>query len=242
MADAKEISAFKTTEWTDVLEASGSNSLVAAAALEILCQKYWYPLYAFGRRRGHAPHDAEDLTQAFFAHLLDKDMLKNVDREKGRFRSFLLASFTNFLNNDWDKQRRLKRGGGKTIVSFDEMQAEERYQLEPADDASPEKLFERRWAWTVVEQVLAHLRQEYTAQAKADVFAKLEPFLTTEFTATSLSICAAELQMTENALKVARHRLRRRFGENLRSEIARTVATPEEVQEEIRHLFAAISL
>jgi len=242
MEDAKEISAFKTTQWTEVLEAGGSNSLLAAAALEILCQKYWYPLYAFVRRRGYAPHDAEDLTQAFFAHLLEKEMLKNVNREKGRFRSFLLASFTNFLTNDWDRQRRLKRGGGKTVVSFDEMQAEERYQHEPADGASPEKLFERRWAWAVVEQVLARLRQEYAAQSKTDVFAKLEPSLTTEFNAISLSVCAAELHMTENALKVAQHRLRRRFGETLRSEIARTVASPEEVHEEIRHLFAAISL
>lgn len=243
VADASRTSVaeFSTTQWSVVLKAGGHDSVLAASALDALCRKYWYPIYAFVRRRGCMPHDAEDLTQAFFARLLEKEMLKKVSREKGKFRSFLLASLTNFLNNDWDKRQRLKRGGGRSVVSLDELRAEERYLHEPVDSVTPETLFERRWAWTLVEEVFLRLKQEYVLSGKEALFLKLEPALTREFTSESMAQCAAELKINENALKVALHRLRRRFGQLLRSEIARTVADPDEIEDEIRHLFMAIS-
>lgn len=162
-------------------------------------------------------------------------------REKGRFRSFLLAALTNFLTNEWDKRRTLKRGGQRQFVSLDEMSAEERYRLEPVDTLTPEKLFERRWAMTLVEQVLARLRQEYTAEAKADLFGVLEPGLTGELAEGTYTEWAAALGMSQGSVKVALHRLRRRFGEALRREVAHTVDSPCEVKEEIRQLLAAIA-
>jgi RNA polymerase sigma-70 factor (ECF subfamily) len=233
--------AFDTTHWSVVLQAGGENSTLTHAALEKLCQTYWYPLYAFIRRRGLGPHDAEDLTQAYFAHLLERDALKTVAREKGKFRSFLLASLTNFLNNERDKQKTLKRGGRVHIISWDEAKAEDQYQHEPADHVTPENLFERRWAFTVFEQSLERLKQEHQGQSKQPLFNKLHPYLTREAEPGFLSNVSAELKLTEGAVKVALHRLRRRFGELLRSQVAYTVADPELVEEEIRHLLTAIS-
>jgi DNA-directed RNA polymerase specialized sigma24 family protein len=230
---------FATTNWSVVLAAGLEDCPRAAAALERLCQIYWYPIYAFIRRRGFDQHTAEDLAQSFFACLLGKEMLKKVDRHKGKFRSFLLAALANFLANEWDARRAVKRGGDRQIVSLDGMEAEELYQNEPVEPLTPEKLFERSWAFTLLERTLARLKREYAD--KAELFGALEPELTSEATPGLYSAKAAELKMSEGAVKVALHRLRRRFGELLRSEIAHTVSQPEEVDEEIRHLFAAIS-
>jgi RNA polymerase sigma-70 factor (ECF subfamily) len=224
-----------------VLAARTSGSSLAREALEQLCRAYWYPLYAFVRRRGVGPHEAEDLTQAFFAHLLETEALKTVAREKGRFRSFLLSALTNFLNNEWDKQRTLKRGGQCQLISWDDVQAEELYRREPVDRVTPERLFERRWAVTMVDQVLSRLKQEYRTKGKLDLFEMLQPHLTQEATPGFYAAAAARLTMTDGAVKVALHRLRRRFGELLRSQIAHTVASPEQVDEEIRYLFAVIA-
>jgi RNA polymerase sigma-70 factor (ECF subfamily) len=231
---------FSATHWSIVLAAGQGDLAGATAALERLCHLYWYPIYAFVRRRGAGQHEAEDLTQAFFAFLLEKESLKKVDRTKGKFRTFLLAALTNFLANEWDKRQTLKRGGQRAIVSLDET-AEGLYLREPVESLTPEKLFERRWASALIEQVLARLKQEYGAGGKADLFAKLEPALTGETAAGVYAEWAAALGMSEGAVKVALHRLRRRFGEVLRSEIAHTVSSPEEIDDEIRQLFAAIA-
>lgn len=233
---------FTTTHWSVVLEAGRTDSGRALVALERLCQDYWYPLYAFIRRRGHSREDAEDLTQSFFAFLMERKAIKSVDREKGRFRTFLLAALTNFLNNELDRRHAAKRGGRHEVVSWDEAEAEDRYRLEPVDRLTPEKLFERRWAFTVVEQVLARLQQEYEESGRLGVFEALQPFLTGEVGPTTHAELAAALKSNEGAVKVALHRLRRRFGECLRRQIAETVAQPEEVEEEIRHLLAALTI
>ena len=236
----KEVN-FTTTHWSVVLGAGHTNYGCAAVALERLCTRYWYPVYAFIRRRGSDPHEAEDLTQAFFTHLLEKETLKKVNRQKGKFRSFLLAATTNFLTNEWDKRQTLKRGGQIQIISFDDVRAEELYSHEPIGSLTPEKLFERRWAFTLVNQVIARLKEEYIGADKAELIGKIEPGLTNEANPGLYADWAASLNMNEGAVRVAVHRMRRRFGELLRSEIAHTVATPEEVDEEIRHLFAALA-
>jgi len=224
-----------------VLTAGSSDLSGAAAALEQLCTRYWYPIYAFVRRRGFSAHEAEDLTQGFFARLLEKETLKRADRKRGRFRTFLLSALTSFLNNEWDKLQALKRGGQVQIISLDETAAEERYRHEPVELATPERLFERRWALTLLEQVLARLKQEYASAAKAKLFAQLEPSLVGEATPGQHGEWAVALGMNEGAVRVALHRLRRRYGELLRSEIADTVASHAEVEDEIRHLFASLS-
>ena len=238
-ANQREV--FSTTQWTMVLAAGQDDDPSAIPALEQLCRKYWFPIYAFIRRRGSNPHEAEDLTQGFFAFVLEKEAFKKVDREKGRFRSFLLAALTNFLANEWDKRRTLKRGGEYRMINWDEAMAEACYCQEPVDSVTPEKLFERRWASALVEQVLNHLKREYAAAGKEVLFGKLESALTGELAGGTSAAWAAELGMTEGAVRVALHRLRRRFGELLRKEIAATVTGDGEVDEEIRHLFAAIA-
>lgn len=229
--------AFSTTHWSVVLNA-GKDNARSAAALEKLCRQYWPPIHAFVRRRGADRHAAEDLTQAFFAHLLDKESLKKVDPKKGRFRTFLLASLTNFLANEWDKRRTLKRGAHYQIMPLHEV-AEEMYHCEPAGSATPEKLFDRRWALLVIEEVRKRLKEEYAD--KTELFAKLEPGLTGELSAGWYADAASELGMSEGATRVALHRLRRRFGDLLREEIGKTVACDEEIDGEIRHLFAAMA-
>jgi len=229
---------FHTTHWSLVLRAQG-DSLNAEAALARLCHTYWYPLYAFVRRQGHSPHDAQDLTQEFFARLLAKDWLANVARERGKFRSWLLASMKHFLANEWDRAKTVKRGGRTTLVSFHDDSAEMRYRQEPADLASPEILFDRRWAHTLLDQVLARLREEQTAAGKLAQFDALKFCLTGEKSA--YADVARTLDMTEGAVKVAVHRLRDRYRTLLRAEIAETVATPEEIEDELRYLLAALS-
>jgi RNA polymerase sigma factor (sigma-70 family) len=234
--------AFTTTHWSIVFSVNGNDQTKSAAALEWLCQSYWYPVYAFVRRSGVSSHEAEDLTQSFFAQMLEKETIKRADREKGRFRSFLLAALTNFLKNERDKRQTLKRGGGCQIVSLDETVADERYRREPVDPVTPEKLFERRWAMTIFELTFARLQTEYTAAGKAGLFAKLEPLITGEIQPGRYEELAAALGMSLEAVRMALSRLRRRFGELLRSEVAQTVLTPADIDDEIRHLFSVFSL
>jgi RNA polymerase sigma factor (sigma-70 family) len=241
MADSeqsRDARQFVTTRWTIVLTAGRTDTTQAQAALEKLCQTYWYPLYAYVRRHGHSPEDAQDLTQEFFAKLIAKNYLRDVDRSKGKFRSFLLVSLKHFLANEWDRSRAQKRGGGQTIVSLD---AETRYRLEPADVVSADKIFERRWALTLLDEALKRLRDEYAADGKAKLFEQLKETLTGERSTIPYAKLADRLGTTEGAVKMAVHRLRQRYREILRAEIAETVSGPEEVDEELRHLHAALS-
>jgi RNA polymerase sigma factor (sigma-70 family) len=232
---------FATTRWTVVMAAGGTDSLNAHDALETLCNAYWYPLYVYVRRQGHGPHDAQDLTQAFFARLLEKNYLGDVQRERGRFRSFLLASLKHFLANEWDRERALKRGGGRKLVALDEESAESRYKLEPKDDMSADKIYERRWALTLLDKVLNNLRAEYAASGKEETFETLKEYLSAGRTSVSYARAAEKLGMTEGTVKVTVHRLRKRYRELLRAEIAHTVATASEIEAEIRYLFTALS-
>ncbi|HEX4120565.1 MAG TPA: sigma-70 family RNA polymerase sigma factor [Verrucomicrobiae bacterium] len=206
-----------------------------------LCNLYWYPIYAFIRRRGSNKEEAEDLTQAFFAHLLEGEVLRKVDQDKGRFRSFLLAALTNYLNNEWDKSQTLKRGGRRQLISLDEANAEGLYRNEPIGNLSPERLFDRQWASLLIEKVFVQLRDEYESVNKAALLARLEPLLAQEIEPGVYARIATELSMSEGAIKVTLHRLRRRFGELLRREVADTVADAADLDEEIRYLFSAIS-
>ena len=232
---------FDATRWSMVLAASqpGPDDEAKARALEKLCQCYWKPLHAYVRWQGFNDDDAQDLTQEFFARLLAKNALAGVDRSKGKFRSFLLASVKHFLANERDRARTIKRGGQQTLVPLDAMSTETRYRLEPADNLSPDKAFERQWALTVLDQVLTRLRVEFASAGKAALFEELKPFLTGDGKADSHAEVSARCGMSEGALKVAVHRLRRRYRELLRDEIAQTVASPGEIDEEMRVLFAA---
>lgn len=229
---------FPTTLWTLVLHAARNDPAQAHSALAQLCQSYWYPLYSFVRRRGHSPHDAQDLTQAFFAQLLEKRGLGHVDPEQGRFRSFLLAALKNFLANDWDRSNALKRGGGRTIVSLEQERAESRYQLEPSHDLTPDRHFERQWAMTLLDQALAALRAEYHAEGKGDLFEELKTVLTGQ--PGAYTDMAARLGRSDGAIKVAVHRLRRRYRELMRARIAETVGASD-VEDELRHLLTVFS-
>jgi len=232
---------FATTHWSVVLAARQTTSARADEALAELCKTYWYPLYACVRRKGHDAHEAQDLTQEFFARLLEKNFLRAVDRERGRFRSFLLTALNHFLNNHWDRTHRVKRGGEYSFVSWDEANAEQRYRQEPADLLTAEKIFERRWALMLLEQALEGLRKEYQNGARADLFDALQIYLSGEGNVVSYAEMGSRLGMAEGAVKVAVHRLRRRFAEVVRAEIAHTVAEPEAIEDEIRHLFAVLS-
>ena len=232
---------FATTHWSVVLLAGGSDSPRAGAALEKLCRTYWYPLYAYVRRKGHDPHDAQDLTQAFFARLLEKNYVAQADRERGRFRNFLLTALTHFLADEWDKARRQKRGGGREIISFDAASAEERYRLEPIDPLDAAKLYERRWVTTLFEQVLARLEQEFRDSGKGELFDRLKDSLLAEPDGRSYAEVGAALGLTEDAVKKAMQRMRGRYRELFREEIAQTVASPGEVEDELKHLFVVLS-
>lgn len=231
---------FPATEWSTIHEAATSDPDRALAALERLCRKYWGPVYAFMRQRGHTSHEAEDLTQCFFVYLLEKQAVRKAAPEKGRFRSFLLASAKNFLINEWDKKRRLKRGGHFDFIAFDLYEAQCK-GYEPIENLTPEHAFERRWAAQLVRIVLAQVEEEYAAEDNGALFARLEAGLTAEVSPGDCGTWAQALGMSEGAVRVALHRLRRRFGELLRREIARTVNDPAEVDDEIRQLFSALS-
>jgi RNA polymerase sigma factor (sigma-70 family) len=242
-AAGEGVRVFATTRWTVVLAAGGSTSAGSTAALEQLCRTYWFPLYSFARGRVLPAHDAEDLIQSFFAFLLEKDVIARADRERGRFRTFLLAALLNFHANERARTGALKRGGGHAIVSFDELQAEARYQREPATTAlSPERLFDQKWAASLLEQVLQTLRREYTAAGKGALFDELRGLLWGGRGEIGYEALGRKLGMTEGAIKVAVHRLRLRFKECLRDEVSHTVANPGEVDDELRHLLASLTV
>jgi RNA polymerase sigma factor (sigma-70 family) len=205
-----------------------------------LCGTYWYPLYAFVRSRGSSPEEAEDLTQSFFAHLLEKDVLRHVDPSKGRFRAFLLASCKNFVWDERARERAKKRGGGAKLLSLDAGEAEERFGLEPAHDLTPEKVFDRQWALTVIEQAVERLRKRYARSGKQEQFEALKVFLSGERRPVPQAEIARRLGLTELAVKVAVHRLRKRFRDALRDEIAHTVSDGEEIDAELRSLYSAL--
>lgn len=230
---------FAATQWSLVFRAAGHDS-TAGPALEKLCQAYWYPLYAFLRRTGLAAHDAEDTTQGFFLHLIGNRALSSVQQDRGTFRSFLLASLKNFLSHEREKASALKRGGGVVPVALDAHSAEERYALEPADTLSPDRLFDRRWALTLLDRTQRRLQQEYLAAGKADLFSALRPTLTGARESLPYRELAEKLGMTEGALKVAVHRLRDRYRATLRAEVADTVADQDEVEAELKFLIQAL--
>ena len=232
---------FVTTHWSLVLSAGRSDSTHARDALEKLCRTYWPPIYAFVRRQGHSPQDAEDLTQAFFARVLAKNYFADADRTRGRFRSFLLGSLKHFLANEWDKARAQKRGGRQKTIPIDAARLETSRGFEPADNTTPESIFERRWALTLLDQVLRRLRQEYIHDGREKVFDQLKPTLTEASRTVRYAEIAVRLETSEGAVKVAVHRLRQRYRELLRAEIADTVADPSEIEDEIRNLFAALA-
>jgi RNA polymerase sigma factor (sigma-70 family) len=233
--------AFCTTHWSVVLAARDPDSSRAQEALAELCRTYWYPLYVYVRRRGNNPSEAEDLTQGFFARLLEKNYIGHVTPGLGRFRSFLLTSFKHFLANEWDRAHTAKRGGGKVIVSFQDEDAEGRYKIEPVENVTPETLFEQRWAFTVLERVLKQLRGEFVRTEKAELFDHLKVFICTDEPGCSYADLGARVGLKEGTVKVAVHRLRRRYGELLRLEISNTVSSPEEVEDEVRHLISAVA-
>jgi len=229
--------AFATTHWSVVVHARDSRSPEAASAMERLCRTYWYPLYVFVRRKGYDHEDASDLTQAFFAQFLEKRYLKSVDANLGKFRTFLLTSMTHFLANEWDKSQAQKRGGGQQLISFEDATAEERYRLEPVEHTTPETLFERRWAQTVMGVVLDRLAAETDEQR----FEVLKRFLLEDKGAVSYDEAAALLGMSVAAITSAVHRMRGRFSALLVEEVSNTVDTPQAVEPELRHLLAALS-
>ncbi|MHB1037845.1 MAG: RNA polymerase sigma factor [Pirellulales bacterium] len=231
---------FPATQWTVILAAGGRPSPESAAALERLCSSYWYPLYAYVRRRGHSPPDSQDLTQEFFARLLEHNWIAHADRHKGRFRSFLLMAMKRFLAKEWDKVKTLKRGGQVRLVPLQWDTAETRYTREPADTCTPEQVFEKQWALALLESVLNRVRTDYAQEGKGALFHTLEPCLIGSREAQPYSALAAELGMTEGAVKMAVCRLRERYRVCLKEEIAHTVASTAEVDEELRHLFRVL--
>ena len=231
---------FMTTQWTMVLAAGQRESPRSGEALATLCGAYWYPLYAFVRRQGYTPEEAQDLTQEFFARLLEKNYVGEADCKRGKFRSFLLTSVKHFLSNERDRARAKKRGGGKSVLPLDFQSAERQYRLEPTDNVTPQRLFERRWAVTLLDRVLTRLEGEYTDSGKAAVFHRLKDCLTREKGASPYGQIAEELDMTEGAVKVAVHRLRKRYRSLLEDEISQTVAREVDLEEEMQQLFSAV--
>jgi RNA polymerase sigma factor (sigma-70 family) len=239
--EAKPDSRFSTTHWSVVLTAGAAPSAGSREALERLCRIYWYPLYSYLRRRGCDAHQAEDCAQGFFVALLQGHALEHANPERGKFRSFLLSCLNHFLADQRDHAQAQKRGGGKAIVSLDVEDAETRYQVEPAHDLTPERLFEKSWALTVLDNAMAQLKAESAEAGRQDLFESLKPYLPASRGPASYKDVAVKLGMTEGAVKVAVHRLRDKYRQLVRAEIAQTVSTPEQVDEEIRDLFTALS-
>jgi DNA-directed RNA polymerase specialized sigma24 family protein len=233
---------FPSTQLSLVRIACLDSSHESREALATLCRLYWYPLYAFVRREGHSPDEAQDLTQAFFARLLEKKYLRDYERDRGRFRSFLLAALKHFLANERDRASAQKRGGGVSDMSLDAViqSGERRYNLEPRSELTPDKLFARQWALTVLDRVISRLQVEFDQSGKGPYFERMTPLLAGDETRIPYAELAGELHTTEGALKTAVHRLRRRYREILRDEIAQTVVHPNEVQEEIRYLVSVL--
>jgi len=232
---------FATTHWSVVLAAGQSDDAQASAALEQLCRAYWYPIYAYVRRQGRSVEDAQDLTQDFFARLLATGFPCGAAPERGKFRSFLLTSLRHFLVDQHRHADAVKRGGGRRLISLNAGQAEERFRLEPQHELTPEKLYEHGWAMTLLDRARSRLREEYSAAGKADLYEQLKGFPLTEKSDDSFQQAASELGMTVSALKSVVHRLRARYRQLVREEVAHTVADPAELNEEARHLIAVIS-
>jgi DNA-directed RNA polymerase specialized sigma24 family protein len=243
MADSREQPGpvFVTTHWSLVLQAGRQDAPEADRALAELCRLYWYPLYAHVRRFGHGPETAQDLTQEFFARLLQKNYLSTADRRRGRFRGFLLTAFKCFLANEWDRSTAQKRGGGQEPVWLDALEAEERYRFEPVDRVSADQLYDRRWALDLLARVRARLAADYLAAGRSARFEALEQFLPGAQPAESQAAVGERLGLTENTVKQEVHRLKKRFVELLRAEVAQTVAHPDEVDEELRHLVDVVA-
>jgi RNA polymerase sigma factor (sigma-70 family) len=231
--------AFTTTHWSVVLEAQGE-SPAAHEALEKLCRIYWRPIYAFLRRQGVSPEEAEDITQGFFAQLLERRKFSALRKEKGRLRSFLLGALKYFLADEQRRAMAIKRGKGQRLISLEELRADERIDMEPSDPMTAEMIYERRWALTVLEQVLSRLKDEYVGAGNAALFDSLKQLLPDEPGSPSQAEIATQLGMTENALRQAFYRFRQRYQSLLREEIANTVATPGDIEDELRHLIAVI--
>jgi RNA polymerase sigma-70 factor (ECF subfamily) len=231
---------FETTQWSVVLAAGGEDSRAARTALAALCEAYWYPLYAYVRRWGATADDACDLTQAFLTSLLERRDFKGLSQERGRFRAFLLASLRHFLANDAAKRRSQKRGGGAATVPLQSEDAEHRYLVEPVDSATPERLYERRWALTIIDRVLVELRREAETEGRTAEFEAIKACMLGRAAAGSYAAIAARLGVSEGAVRVAVHRLRRRFQARLKQDIAATVSSPDQVDDEIRYLIKAL--
>jgi RNA polymerase sigma factor (sigma-70 family) len=236
-----DTSRFATTHWSLVLAAGSPESTRYHEALEVLCRTYWFPIYAYLRRQGHGVHESEDHAQGFLTHMIEMRDLSGADPERGRFRSFLLSMLKHFVADQRIRSRAQKRGGGKKALSLDFASAETRYKLEPAHQLSPDKLFEKSWAFTVLAQTMARLKAETSDTTKQKLFEQLKAHLGGQSHAIPYRELAARLEMTEGAVKVALHRLRQRYRELLREYIAQTVSTPKDVEDEIRALFTALS-
>ena len=233
---------FPSTHWTDIVVARREGSTAATEALNRLCTAYWYPVYVYIRRKGASEEDAEDIVQAFFFHVLERNLLAAADRTKGKFRSFVLGSLNYFMANHYAFERAKKRGGGAVVISLDAQTGPERYALEPVDDLSPEKLFERRWALDLHEQAVARLREEYSRHGKAELFEQLKPFLAKQTSSGDYVDLARALNMTPGAVTTAANRLRNRYGEFLTTEVARTVASPDDIPGERRYICELLCL
>ncbi len=231
---------FATTHWSVVLAAGWSSSPKHESALSTLCETYWYPLYTYLRRNGYDAHQAADYTQAFFARMLEKDYLKKVKPKPGKFRSFLLKALKHFIANERARDAAQKRGGGRTVLSLDIENAERHYALEPADDLSPEKLFEKSWALTILERTMYRLESELAARGKQKLFDHLKVYMAAEASTIPYIEVATKMDMTEGAVRVAVHRMRKRCRELLRDEIAQTVTSDGQIDDEIRDLFTAL--
>ena len=248
MSDANRINStpfgsgkFATTHWSMVLAAGDTSAFQHEQALSSLCQTYWFPVYAFLRQCGHDAHQAEDHTQGFITYLLEKHVLRRADPECGRFRSFLLGTLKHYLTDERDRAKAQKHGGGRQILSLDFADAETKYVIEPADNLSPEKLFDRYWALTVLNQTIRKLKMETENAGKKNIFSALKIYIASEGDSVPYRDMAKEQNMTEGAIKVAVHRLRKRYRELLREEIAHTVGSEEQIDAEIQDLFVAVA-
>jgi len=232
--------AFPPTRWSLIVDLSSGDEQAAGRALAELCRLYWYPVYAFVRREGVGPEDAQDLTQGFFARLLERGDFKSVDRQRGKLRTYLLAAMKYHMVRDWRHRTAIKRGGHAVPVSLDGAAAEHRYALEPVDLASPDALFDRRWALDTLEEALQRVEQEYAAAGKAELHAALQPFISAKGRSEEMRAVGSQFRMSEGAVQVAVHRLRQRFRKSLERLVADTVSTPEEVGDELRHLLVLL--
>ena len=240
-SDELPVGCFHTTHWTEVLAAGAENAPEAGEALARLCQTYWLPVYAFVRKRGHSPDRAKDLTQGFFGTFLEKNSVAKAVRERGRFRSFLMTSVENYLRNAHEREHAQKRGGGRPLVSLDDLNAEGRYLAEAADELDPAREFELRWALTILQRVMHRLREEYMEGGRGDLFDALQAHLWGDAESVPYPQMAERFRLTVANVKTTAHRLRRRYRELLREEIAQTVAQPGEIDEEIRCLMRIVS-